>query len=96
MRAFLSKHYNLTEGMHSKPSAASNDASISSSAVSVAATEARAEAEAMGAVVKAERGEGASILVDMPRSWCTAPGQNSAVDAIHNPSTLRLRKFTYL
>ena len=40
------------------------------------------------------RGEGVSILVDMPRSWCTAPGQNSAVDAInyhHRP-----RKFTYL
>ena len=96
LRAVLSKYHNLTGGMHSKPSAASNDASISSSAVSVAATEARAEAEAMGAVVKAERGEGVSILVNMPRSWCTAPGQNSAVDAISNPINARPRKFTYL
>ena len=96
MRAFLSKHYNLTEGMHSKPSAASNnDASISSSAVSVAATEARAEEEAMGAVVKAAR-EGVNILVNVTRSWCTALGQNSAVDAVWNPMYTRSRKFTYL
>ena len=95
LRAVLSKYHNLTGGMHSKPSAASNDASISSSAVSVAATEARAEEEAMGAVVKAAR-EGVNILVNMPRSWCTAPGQNSAVDAISNPINARPRKFTYL
>ena len=94
LRAVLSKYHNLTGGMHSKPSAASNDASISSSAVSVAATEARAEEEAMGAVVKAAR-EGVNILVNMPRSWCTAPGQNSAVDAI-NLYHHRPRKFTYL
>ena len=81
--------------MHSRPSAASNDASISSSAVSVAATEARAEEEAMGAVVKAAR-EGVNILVNMPRSWCTAPGQNSAVDAIGNPIYARSKRFTYL
>ena len=111
MRAFLSKHYNLTEGMHSKPSAASNDASISSSAVSVAATDVRAEAS-MGAVVKAAaRAEGVLMVaaaraavgdtrMNMPRSWCTAPGQQLAVDAIGGPSSAALsaapKDFTYL
>lgn len=99
LRAVLSKYHNLTGGMHmhSKHSAASNDASSSSSAVSVAPTQARAEAEAMGAEVKdGTRGDGVNIVVNMPRSWCTAPGQKSAVDAIGDPTTARARSFTYL
>ena len=95
LRAVLSKYHNLTGGMHSKHSAASNDASSSSSAVSVAPTQARAEAEAMGAEVKdGTRGDGVNIVVNMPRSWCTAPGQKSAADAIsyHRPA----RSFRYL
>ena len=70
--------------MHSKHSAASNDAANYSSAVSVAPTQARAEAEAMGAEFKDGRGDG----VNIPRSWCTAPGQKSAVDAIGDPTPL--------
>ena len=111
LRAVLSKYHNLTGGMHSKPSAASNDASISSSAVSVAATDVRAEAS-MGAVVKAAaRAEGVLMVaaaraavgdtrMNMPRSWCTAPGQQLAVDAIGGPSSAALsaapKDFTYL
>ena len=108
LRGFLSEHYNLTEGMYSKPSAASNDAFISSSAVSVAAADARAEAVAMGAVVKAAaRAEGVLMVaaaraavgdtrMNMPWSWCTALGQQSPVDAISEPSSLASRNFTFL